>query len=37
MRGLSVEGTALPELENDLSLLLKWNREGDAETVQTRE
>lgn len=37
MRGLSADGTASPELENDLLLLLKWNREAEAETVQTRE
>jgi GTPase Era involved in 16S rRNA processing len=37
MRGFSADGAASPELENDLSLLLKWNREADAETVQTRE
>jgi hypothetical protein len=36
MRGLSADGTASPELENDLSLLLKWNREADAETAETR-
>jgi GTP-binding protein EngB required for normal cell division len=37
MCGPSAGGTASPELENDLSFLLKWNREADAETVQTRE
>jgi GTP-binding protein EngB required for normal cell division len=36
MRGLSAEGTASPELESDLSLLLKWNPETNAEAAQTR-
>jgi len=37
MRGLSPDGTASLELENDIFLLLKSNREVEAETVQTRE
>ncbi len=36
MRGPSPEGTTSPELENDLSLLLKWNTETSTETAQAR-
>ena len=35
MRDVSAGGAAPPELENDLSMLLKWNSET-AETAQTR-
>lgn len=34
MRGLSAEGTASPELENDLSLLLQWDAGMNSETMQ---
>ena len=36
MRGLSAEGMASPELEKDLSLLLKWNTRINNETMQAR-
>ena len=36
MRDLSIGGAASPEMEKDLSMLLKWNSET-AETAQTRD
>ena len=36
MRGLSADGATSPELESDLSLLLKWNRKANTEAAHAR-